>query len=151
MGRSWGYGMELSAKAEYACLAMAELATRHERGMPTSLKAIAQQFKISHPSLMQIFIQLKGARLVTSLRGPTGGYQLGRSPEALTLLEIVEVIDGPGKETTGLDSLPDVPLLHLLEQVRCEARQASREVLNKVTIGELARRASRTGSLEYQI
>jgi Rrf2 family protein len=143
--------MELSAKAEYACLAMAELATRHERGMPTSLKAIAQQFKISHPFLMQIFIQLKGARLVTSLRGPTGGYQLGRSPEALTLLEIVEVIDGPGKETTGLDSLPDVPLLHLLEQVRCEARQASREVLNKVTIGELARRASRTGSLEYQI
>jgi Rrf2 family protein len=143
--------MELSAKAEYACLAMAELATRHERRLPTSLKAIAQQFKISHPFLMQIFIQLKGARLVKSLRGPTGGYHLGRSPEALTLLEIVEVIDGPGKETTGIDSLPDVPLVHFLEKVRREARQASREVLNNVTLSELVRRASGTGALEYQI
>jgi Rrf2 family cysteine metabolism transcriptional repressor len=143
--------MELSAKAEYACLAMAELAAQHEKRMPTSLKAIAERFKISHPFLMQIFMQLKGARLVKSLRGPSGGYQLARAPETVTLLDIVDVIDGPGKETTGLNSLPEVPLIGLLEQVRCEARQAARHVLNTVTLGELVRRARGAGLLEYQI
>lgn len=143
--------MQLSAKAEYACLAMAELAKRHERGIPTSLKEIAQQLGLSHPFLMQIFMVLKSARLVKGLRGPGGGFKLGGSPEVLSLLDIVEAIDGPGDDTSALDSLPDAPLVRSLQQVEQKARQATREVLKMVTLGDLVRRSQETGPLEYQI
>ena len=70
--------MKLSAKAEYACVAMLELAARSNRGLPVSIKAISEQYGISSGFLMQIFLQLKGAGLVSSVRGASGGYQLLR-------------------------------------------------------------------------
>lgn len=143
--------MNLSAKAEYACLAMAELAVRHERGLPTSLKEIAEQFKISHPFLMQIFLQLKAARLVRSLRGSTGGYQLARPPETIFLVNIVDAIDGPPKQTTALDALPDRPLVRSLAKIWREVGEAARQVVEEISLGELLRRTRTTTSLDFQI
>jgi Rrf2 family transcriptional regulator, cysteine metabolism repressor len=143
--------MQLSAKAEYACLAMAELAIRHDRGIPTSLKEIAQKLGLSHPFLMQIFMVLKSARLVKGLRGPGGGFRLGRSPESLSILEIVESIDVRRDDGAALDSLPDTPLVRSLRHVEQTARQASRDVLRMTTLGDLARQSQESGSLEYQI
>ncbi len=143
--------MELSAKAEYACLAMAELAARHGRGSPTSLKAIAEQFEISHPFLMQIFLQLKASRLVQSVRGSTGGYQLARAPDDIQLLEIVDAIDGPQKETSALDGLPDATLVLALRKVRRDAQRAGRQVLQGISLAEVVRRTRATGMLDFQI
>jgi Rrf2 family protein len=142
--------MQLSAKAEYACLAMVELAMRHERGLPTSLKEIARQLGLSHAFLMQIFMVLKGARLVKGLRGPGGGFTLSRSPEVLSLLDIVEAIDGPGDET-AMDSLRQAPLVRSLKFVGRQARHAAREVFRSAKLGDLARQAQELGALEYQI
>src|ERR1043166_5005949 len=139
--------MQLSAKAEYACLAMAELAKRHDRGNPTSLKEIAQELGLSHPFLMQIFLVLKSARLVKGLRGPGGGFRLGRSPESASILDIVEVIDGPGDGGTAIDSLPNAPLVQSLRHVEQAARHAAKEVLKMTTLGDLARQSQETGSL----
>ncbi|HZZ78045.1 MAG TPA: Rrf2 family transcriptional regulator [Gemmataceae bacterium] len=143
--------MELSAKAEYACLAMCELAKRHERGMPTSLKELAEQLGISHAFLMQIFMALKSARLVKGLRGPGGGFKLGRSPESLSLLNIVEAIDGLDNGTSALNALPNTPMIRSLQQLEKKAEQAARQVLGAMTLGDLARQSPESGTLEYQI
>lgn len=143
--------MKISAKAEYACLAMAELAVRHQRRMPTSLKVIADTHRISQPFLMQIFMQLKGARLVQALRGSTGGYQLSRSPEGIQLFEIVNAIDGPSGESSALDDLPGTPLARALQSAWKDMQRAERQVLEDITLADLARRGSETAAFEYQI
>src|SRR6187200_184332 len=102
--------MKISAKAEYACVAMVELAIRHSRGLPTSLKNIAERYGISQPFLMQIFMQLKGAGLVLSVRGAGGAYQLARKPEEISVADIVDVIDGPPTLDTALSALPESPV-----------------------------------------
>jgi Rrf2 family protein len=143
--------MRLSAKAEYACVAMAELAVRHGQRLPTSLKVIADAYQISQPFLMQIFLQLKGARLVSSVRGATGGYQLARPPEEIELLEVVNVIDGPSGESSALDALPASPLVRGLRQVWKEVQRAERAVLAEITLADLARRMREAGALDFQI
>ena len=142
--------MRLSAKAEYACVAMVELAIRHQRNLPTSLKVIAENYRISQPFLMQIFMQLKGAGLVQSIRGAAGGYQLVRPPEEIKLPEIVDVIDGPARESSALDALPDTPLMRTLRKTWIDMQRAARDVLSDITLADLARRTRET-ALDFQI
>ncbi len=62
--------MRISAKAEYACIAMIELATSHGEPQPVRIKAIADNHGIPQRFLVQILLQLKGAGLVVSVRAP---------------------------------------------------------------------------------
>src|SRR3954449_7609717 len=98
--------MKFSAKAEYACVAMVELAARANRGQPVSIKAISDHYGISSGFLMQIFLQLKGAGLVTSVRGASGGYQLQRPAEKTTLGDVIDVVEGHPSSASALDGLP---------------------------------------------
>ena len=68
--------MKLSAKTEYACIAMLELAARYDTGEPIRIRTIADEHDIPSRFLVQILLQLKGAGLVNSTRGASGGYQL---------------------------------------------------------------------------
>ena len=85
--------MLFSAKAEYACLAMLELAARHGDPKPARLADVADKHGIPQRFLVQILLQLKGAGLVASTRGAAGGYQLARSPRDISLADILSVID----------------------------------------------------------
>jgi Rrf2 family transcriptional regulator, cysteine metabolism repressor len=73
--------MLFSAKDEYACLAMLELAVRHGDPHPVRLVDIAEKQGIPQRFLVLILLQLKGAGLIYSTRGAAGGYQLARSPD----------------------------------------------------------------------
>ena len=73
--------MFLSAKAEYASLAMLELAVQYGDPRPVRLADLADKHGIPQRFLVQILLQLKGAGLVSSVRGAAGGYQLARPPE----------------------------------------------------------------------
>ncbi len=84
-----------SAKTEYACVALLELALHHNDPTPLRLKAISDKHGISHRFLVQILLQLKSAGLVASTRGASGGYHLGRPPDRITIADIVNVIDPP--------------------------------------------------------
>ena len=143
--------MKLSAKAEYACVAMAELAARHSRKLPTSLKTIADTYRISQPFLMQIFLQLKGAKLVQSARGAAGGYQLARPPEEIALSDIVDAIDGPSGESFALSSVPTAPLIRALLTIWGEVRRAERAVLDDMTLAGLVQLTREVGATDYQI
>jgi Rrf2 family protein len=85
--------MFLSAKAEYASLAMLELAVQYGDPKPVRLVDIAEKHGIPQRFLVQILLQLKGAGLVASVRGASGGYQLARPPEEISLGDVLGVID----------------------------------------------------------
>src|SRR3954452_12074794 len=85
--------MRISAKAEYACVAMLELAAGYRGPQPLRIKAIADAQGIPQRFLVQILLQLKTAGLVASVRGASGGYQLARPPEGITLADVIAAID----------------------------------------------------------
>ena len=87
--------MLFSAKAEYACVAMLELAARYADPRPVRLADVANKHGISDRFLVQILLDLKRAGLVDTTRGAAGGYTLARSPEEITLYDILHVIDPP--------------------------------------------------------
>jgi Rrf2 family cysteine metabolism transcriptional repressor len=96
--------MLFSAKAEYACVAMLELAARYADPKPVRLADIAEKHGISDRFLVQILLDPKRAGLVDSTRGAYGGYVLGRNPEDISLADILRVIDPP--ERTARKSSP---------------------------------------------
>src|SRR5262245_10481176 len=87
--------MRLSAKAEYACLATIALARRGTDNAPVRVREIAEEHAIPERYLVQILLQLKAAGLVRSARGSSGGYQLARPAEQISLREVLRAIDGP--------------------------------------------------------
>src|SRR6516165_12783909 len=85
--------MRVSAKAEYACIAMLELAANFAEPQPVRVKAIAEAHGIPLRFLVQILLQLKTAGLVASVRGAAGGYHLTRPPDQISLADVITVID----------------------------------------------------------
>ena len=95
--------MKVSAKAEYACLAVLALARQGPEAPPLRIREISEEYGIPERYLVQILLQLKGAGLVASTRGALGGYRLARPASSISLSEILDVIDGP--DTTALDRI----------------------------------------------
>lgn len=90
--------MQLSTKGRYAVMAMADLAKNSE-GTAIPLASIAERQNISLTYLEQLFMKMRRAGLVTSTRGPGGGYTLARSSEAIPIAEIMTAVDEPVKMT----------------------------------------------------
>jgi Rrf2 family iron-sulfur cluster assembly transcriptional regulator len=80
--------MILSTKGRYAVMAMVDLAAQPPH-KPVGLALIAERQEIPLAYLEQIFARLKRAGLVASMRGPGGGYKLGRTADAITVAEII--------------------------------------------------------------
>jgi Rrf2 family protein len=93
--------MNISSRCEYACRAIVELALHEKSHDTVTSQTVAERRHIPEKYLVHILLQLKRAGLVRSVRGAQGGYALGKAPEDITLLDIVEAIDGP-----LLDPLP---------------------------------------------
>ncbi len=86
--------MKLTAKGEYACLALLDLAERYEQGM-VKTEDIARRRKIPKKYLEQILLLLNKAGYIRSKRGIEGGYSLLKHPKNISLAEIIRLIDGP--------------------------------------------------------
>ena len=84
--------MKLSTKGRYAVVALADLALGKGDGL-VSLAEIARKQNISLPYLEQLFVKLRRAGLVTAVRGPGGGYRLGRSAESIRISEILSAVE----------------------------------------------------------
>ena len=84
--------MRLTTKGRYAVTAMLDLAL-HEGGRPIALADIAQRQGISLSYLEQLFARLRRGELVTSVRGPGGGYTLARDVEAIFVAQIISAVD----------------------------------------------------------
>ncbi|MDO5705898.1 MAG: Rrf2 family transcriptional regulator [Paracoccus sp. (in: a-proteobacteria)] len=84
--------MKLSTKGRYAIIALVDLATAKGEDL-TSLAEIAKRQDISLPYLEQLFVKLRRAGLVDSVRGPGGGYRLARSPETIRVADVLGAVD----------------------------------------------------------
>jgi Rrf2 family transcriptional regulator, iron-sulfur cluster assembly transcription factor len=84
--------MKLSTKGRYAMVALADLATQPDSAL-SSLGDISKRQDISLPYLEQLFVKLRRAGLVTSVRGPGGGYKLARPPAEIRVSAILEAVD----------------------------------------------------------
>ncbi|HMF20072.1 MAG TPA: Rrf2 family transcriptional regulator [Gemmataceae bacterium] len=142
--------VRISAKAEYACVAMVDLAAQFQTGQPVQVKTIAESHGISPRFLVQILIQLKGAGLVASSRGVSGGYQLSRSPDAIHLAEIIYTIDRSPQPPSALNSLTS-SVAESLRQVWKEVDKAEQQLLQKTTLADLTRRIQEKDVTSYQI
>jgi len=86
--------MRLTTKGRFAVTAMIDLALRQSSG-PVTLAAISQRQQISLSYLEQLFGKLRRQGLVESVRGPGGGYTLGRSAREISVADIILSVDEP--------------------------------------------------------
>ena len=86
--------MRLSHQVQYAICGIFDLAYNGQ-GEPVQIRVISERQAIPSRYLEQIFQRLRRSGLVTSKRGPGGGYTLARVPARITLREVVEAVEGP--------------------------------------------------------
>ena len=144
--------MRVSAKAEYACVAMLELAANSNDPQPVRIKAIAESQGISSSFLVQILLQLKTAGLVASVRGAAGGYQLARPPESISLAAVINAIDD--RTLAPRSALADAHrsrTTDVLLAVWKEIQTEEQKMLENLTLAELLRRTEQSNALSYQI
>lgn len=91
--------MKLSTKGRYAVMAMVDLAQFGAAG-PVALAEVADRQEISLSYLEQLFAKLRRAGLVTSVRGPGGGYKLSYPSEDIRVADVITAVDEPIR-TTG--------------------------------------------------
>jgi Rrf2 family cysteine metabolism transcriptional repressor len=132
--------ISVTSKSRYAVVAMAELA-RSGDGGPIPIAQIAERRNMPVQFLEQLFSTLRRGGLLNSQRGVKGGYTLARPAEDITVLEVVQALDGKvgeeGKEAGG---------------IWAEGVEALRGVFSSTTIADIARReADEAGSQMYYI
>lgn len=145
--------MRISAKTEYACIAMLELASRFGSGEPVRIRKIAERHDVPPRFLVQILLQLKGAGLVASTRGAAGGYHLVRPPESVSLGEVMDVIEGTGSGNNGQtpSASPESPAVKVLMKAWKDVATKERQMLNAITFAELLDRARQQDGQMYYI
>ncbi|MDX2215341.1 MAG: Rrf2 family transcriptional regulator [Oculatellaceae cyanobacterium bins.114] len=142
--------MELSAKVEYALIALLELASQPSQNGPMQIKQIAERQKIPDRYLEQVFAILRQAGIVYSQRGNKGGYMLAREPWQITLLEIFSCLEELKGSKRLQANAPSDSLL--VQDVWKEAQQTAREVLQRYTLRDLCQQREarqRLGGMYY--
>jgi Rrf2 family transcriptional regulator, cysteine metabolism repressor len=129
--------ISITSKSPYAVLALAELA-RSGGSDPVPIAELARRRDVPVQFLEQLFAALRRAGVVSSQRGVKGGYRFARPPGSVTVLEIVELLDGPlGRDAEG---------------VFADAALAARELLGAVSIADVVEREQReAGGVMYHI
>lgn len=145
--------MELSCKSEYALLALLELATHYNGAEPLQIRQIATQQNIPDRYLEQLLAQLRRGGLVRSQRGAKGGYILAREPWKITLLEVLNCLEGLDAKPSEDEANSKTVESTVLQEIWDEARQAANLVLQKYTLQELCeqRAARRQLDIMYYI
>jgi Rrf2 family protein len=132
--------MKLTRASNYAVQAIVAMAAQHD-GMPVAAHLTAQAQGIPDRFLLKILLPLVSAGVLYSRKGPGGGYHLARPAAKISLLEIVEAVDGPLRgevpalHAKGTDSL-DQRLTKICQAVTTQTRNQ----LSKVSVADLASR-----------
>jgi Rrf2 family cysteine metabolism transcriptional repressor len=129
--------LSITSKSPYAVQALAELA-RSAGSQPVPIGELARRRDVPVQFLEQLFAVLRRGGIVSSQRGVKGGYRFAREPSTVTVLEIVEMLDGPlGRDSQG---------------VFADAAEAARAILGQTTIADvLERERHDSGASMYHI
>lgn len=133
--------MKISQKGLYALQALMVLSRRYNQGA-IRIRDIAYEEGLPEKFLELILLELKNARIVESVRGAKGGYQLRRSPNEIHLSEIIRLVDGPLApfgDAEQLRGLIDRDVEHrALYQVFMDVRNAAVRILDNTTLADIA-------------
>ena len=129
--------LSITTKSPYALKALAELGHAGDRA-PIPIGELARRREIPVQFLEQLFATLRRAGVLRSQRGVKGGYAFAREPSTITVLEVVELLDGPlGRGAEGIFA---------------DAATAARNVLQETTIADVVARETReAGAAMYYI
>jgi Rrf2 family protein len=132
--------MQLTHTSTYAAQTLDYLVSQ-PRAKPVAAHLVARARGIPAPYIRQALMPLVGARILGSLRGPNGGYWLARPAKDVTLLEVVEAVDGPirGEAPATGQGEAAAALDKRLQEVCDMAAALVRQRLGKVTLAELAK------------
>ena len=129
--------ISITSKSPYAVLALAELA-RSSGSEPVPIGELARKREVPVQFLEQLFAVLRRGGIVSSQRGVKGGYRFAREPANVSVLEIVELLDGPlGRDAQGIFA---------------DAAEAARAVLGSTSIADVVERERHeAGATMYHI
>ena len=132
--------MKISQKGLYALQALMMLARHYNQGA-IRIRDIAYEEELPEKFLELILLELKNARIVESVRGAKGGYQLRRPPSEIYLAEIIRLIDGalaPFGDADQLRVLIDRDAEHrALYQVFLDVRDAAAKILENTSLADI--------------
>ncbi len=131
--------MRISTKIDYALRAMAELAAAPD-DRPVKAELIGKRQDIPQKFLLAILNELRRSHLVRSQRGQEGGYVLARSPDDITLADVMRAVEGPLANVHD-ESLRDITYpgaAAALKDVWKAVRSSLRSVLETTTVADLA-------------
>ena len=135
--------MNVSAKAEYACLAVLDLTVLRYKNQPVQTAELAKRNAIPERFLVQILLQLKGAGIVQSVRGASGGYRLSIEPQAISLLDIIRLVDGPGALGGTESNAPATAGRQVLHAIWRDVTAHEELLLREINFAELAESAAK--------
>jgi Rrf2 family transcriptional regulator, cysteine metabolism repressor len=125
--------LSITSKSPYAVRALTEL-YRFGDSEPVPIGELARRGEIPAQFLEQLFATLRRAGMLKSQRGVKGGYSFAKPAAQITVLEVVELLDGPvGQEATGIFA---------------DAAQAAREKLSEQTIADVAEHEARAAGAQ---
>lgn len=128
--------MKLNRTAGYAVHVMAYVAEQ-DNGRPIVGHAAATRLGLSQGFLLRLLVALSRAGLLRSIKGPNGGYNLAKPAKSITLLDIVEAVEGPIISRVDPTANPPDTLDDKLEAVATAATDRLRKELDRVRLAEL--------------
>ena len=129
--------MKLSRASSYALHAIVSMASQHGNDISVS-RTIAKDRHLPGLFLLKILRPLVAARLLLSKKGPNGGYRLARPATKITMLEVIEAVDGPLRgHAPFTEAKDDAGLEHQLEAICDQAAAPIRRQLQKIRISDL--------------
>ncbi len=129
--------MKLTRASSYALHAVAFMAAQKQHDRPVASHHIAQARGIPERFLLKVLKPLVSARVLLSIKGPNGGYRLARSASDISMLEILEAVDGPIRGQAPFTEASNGNLNHKLEQICKHSADQVRKHLEKVRISDL--------------
>lgn len=128
--------LELSGRTKYALLAMLELASIYDTGETLQIRQIATSQNIPDRYLEQLLATLRRAALISSERGKKGGYFLSRHPRKITILEIVNCMEGEEPSSSGTD-IDEPAAVKAISNFWQKVKRAADDVLETHTLQDL--------------
>jgi Rrf2 family transcriptional regulator, cysteine metabolism repressor len=143
--------VRISMRAEYGARAIIDLAQRYGMGL-TQTADIAARQRIPESYLEQLLTTLRKAGLVRSVRGPSGGHALARSPSELTLGDVLDALEGVSSPTNGSSDGHITTSAAVLQDVWRNLADQYQRLVHGITIDDLVQRqAERESRSMYYI
>jgi len=131
--------VRVSTKSDYALRALIEMAGRAD-GRAVSAEELGRLQEIPHGFLQAILADLRRAGIVISQRGQSGGWRMARTPDGVSVADVIRAVDGPLVSVYGLrpEAVSYNDSAEVLQHVWIAARSSLREVFERVSIQQLA-------------